>query len=187
MMPVLHELNLINRSLKVVFPVNSLDTNNINTSLSSVEISSLDKGLLFYNAVLKKFIVTYMGRRSDGEMFIVNFDIEKMDGYVLSQIDLYNPENIFSSSTFNINLPPAILADQLSAKNIGPHGTAFSITVTALNTPISYELLTYKNEIRVSSNGTFFGTLTSAGVHHVNYAVSNLYGTSKYCLTLITT
>jgi hypothetical protein len=117
-------------------------------------------------------------------MFIVNFDIEKIDGYVLSQIDLYSPENIFSDSTFNVNMPPIVLGDQLSAKNVS---STFSVTVTALNNPLSYELLIPNNNIRVTNNGTFSGTLSTAGIHHINYAVSNLYGTSKYCLTLIST
>lgn len=183
MLPVLHELDLTTRALKTIFP-SSEDEITIQNSLQGIQIKSVDRGLLFYNKLLKRFVITYLGKRVDDEMFVINFTIERIDGCTLSRVDLYNPDNIFTSSSFNVNMPP-VVSNNLSSIDIGAYTNTFTAVITALHNPTSYTLLNYTGTVTVNNSGVFVGTVPSPGIHHINYELSNSYGSSVYCLTVI--
>ena len=68
--------------------------------------------------------------------------------------------------------------------------TALTLAVSAYNNPTSYEIILNgpgSNQIQVTNAGTFTGTLTSSGLYHINYFISNEIGTTQYCLTLSAT
>jgi hypothetical protein len=86
-------------------------------------------------------------------------------------------------------MPPIVLTNYLSAVQVTTN-TAFTISVSAYNNPTSYELISNgpgSNQITVNNSGTFTGTLTSNGLYHINYFISNEIGTTQYCLTLSAT
>ena len=178
--PTLYELNLITRKYKQVFPTNSTDEENLTRSLSAISCTNLSRGSMHYNSSLYSYLITYTGTKANNKMFIADFRIKSTELLNLTEINIY--EYLFDSSV--INEPPIVLTPYLSTYYVGL--TPFTISVSAINNPTAYTLLTYTTEVTaVTSNGygVFAGTLP-AGLHHINYTVSNNIGDSIYCLTL---
>lgn len=178
--PALYEMDLPTRKYKKIFPTNSTDETNLTTTLSGVEFTNLSKGSLHFNSGLQTFLITYTGTDAEDKMFVADFYVKKEERLSLVKIDLYR--DLFDSAA--INEPPIVLTPYLSTINVGL--TPFSVSVSAINNPFAYTLLNYTTEVTaVTSNGygLFTGTLP-AGLHHINYTVSNNIGDSVYCLSL---
>ena len=177
--PVLYELDLPTRKHKKIFPTNPTDETNLK-SLSAISCTSLSRGSLHFNSSLYSYLITYTGTKANNKMFVVDYLIKSTELLNLTEINLY--EDSFDESV--VNEPPIVLTPYLSTINVGL--STFSISAFALNQPTAYTLLNYTNEVFVvpaSGCGVFTGIL-SAGLHHINYTVSNNIGDSTYCLTL---
>ena len=177
--PALYDFDLSSRKYKKVFPINSTNTTNLTAGLSSLEVKDLSRGTIHYNRSLDTYLITYKGTDTDNKMFVADFCIVPEENLNLTKINLYR--DLLDSSL--ISEPPIVLTPYLSAINVGL--TAFNISVSAINNPTAYSLLNYTTlSVELSSGyGVFTGTL-SAGLHHINYMVSNNVGDSIYCLTL---
>lgn len=171
--PQLYELDLSTRNYKQV-----LETNK--TQGEVMFYNTLTSPSLYYNSLLNTFLISYAGTDINDKMFVVDYSVKKENPLVLTKIDVYKDYY----NPIAINDPPITLSNYLSTISIGI--TPFSIAVSAINNPTSFELLNYSNHLSVSllnGYGVFVGQL-SAGLYHVNYKVSNNVGTSLHCLTL---
>jgi hypothetical protein len=175
--PHLYQLNLTNREHKLVFALTKE-----NNYKDAVLFKTLDTASLYYNSTLNTFLITYVGTDVDDKHFVADFHIKHENPMRLTEVncyrDFYNPTVA--------NEPPLTLAEYLTAIDIGLE--PFTIAVSAINDPTSFKLLNYTENISVSMEngyGVFVGQLSSAGLYHVNYQVSNHLGDSLYCLTLL--
>lgn len=175
--PYIYELNLSNREFKCIF--NTYENNKFGSPPTTFKV--LENASFYYNNLLKTFLVTYAGRDIQNKMFVVDYYVKNDDPAILTKIDLYRD----SYNPVIVNEPPSVLSCYLSAINIGLE--PFTIAVSAIGNPTSFELLNYTNEINVtllSGFGVFTGQLSSAGLYHVNYLTKNNIGESLFSLTL---
>jgi hypothetical protein len=103
----------------------------------------------------------------------------------LETIDVFENRNPYRVNT----MPPILLTQYLSAIPVTINST-FSLEVSAYNNPTAYEIIQTSSgvtELQVTSAGTFTGKLTSDGIHHINYSISNDVGSTYYALTLSAT
>lgn len=177
--PQLYVLDLATREFKLIFSFTKE-----NDYKEAVIFNTLDRASLYYNSTLNTFLITYVGMDNNNKIFVVDFSIKNESPTRLTDItsyrDFHNPEVP--------NEPPLVLSCFLSAIDIGIE--PFSISVSAINEPTSFKLLNYTNNISVSLEngyGVFVGQLSSSGLYHVNYLVSNQLGDSLYSLTLSAT
>ena len=178
--PVMYQLDISLKKLKKIFPLDSVNNSNLINGLSSLSIQTVSRGLLHYNSSLRTYLISYSGLDSAGKLFVADFYIKEEDQLNLVKIDIYR--DLFNP--FAINSPPIVLTPYLSTINVGLF--PFSVSVSATNNPFAYTLLNYTTEMTVVTSGGYgvFTGMLSAGLHHVNYTVSNNIGDSNYCLTL---
>ena len=175
--PSLYELDISSKKFKKIFPTNLTNTTNLTSGLNDINIKTIARGAIHFNKTLNTYLITYTGTDTSDKMFLVDFYIKSEENLNLTKINLY--KDFYNSSA--INEPPIVLTPYLSAIQVGLN--TFNVDVDALNSPTSYSLLNYATKVTVSKQGTFTGKL-SAGLHHINYKVSNKIGSSTYCLTL---
>ena len=164
------------------FPIKSSDYNTLEQGLSAYNPQS---GKFCYNDSTRTYGITYHALDSNDDVVFINIKLNRLEDLVLDTIDIYE-----NRSAYQINvMPPILLNYYLSAVPVTTN-SSFAITVSALNNPTSYELIQIgegTNQISLSSSGTFTGILTSDGLYHVNYTISNEVGSTQYCLTLSAT
>jgi hypothetical protein len=178
--PQLWEIEIDTRRTTFTFPT-SAEKQTIISSLSSLSAQSISRGLITYNDVNRNYLVTYNGVNVANKPFVVNFYIKNTGNKnVLEEIEIYKD----TTDTLLVTEPPAVLAQYLSAIPVSAN-VAFSINVSALNNPTYYTLVNYTSSVIVTNTGTFSGTLTATGIHHVNYAIGNEIGETYYSLTLV--
>jgi hypothetical protein len=111
-----------------------------------------------------------------------NIKLNRLEDLELNTIDIYENRTPYQLNT----MPPIVLTSYLSAIQVTTN-LAFTVSVSAYNNPTSYELILNgpgSTQVIVDNAGTFTGTLTSSGLYHINYFISNEIGTTQYCLTL---
>ena len=177
--PVLYEMNLNARSFKKVFPATTEDALSLTTNLSSISADSISNGTIYFNSTLQTFQIIYTGKNTSNKPFVAAFDLKKQEQILLSKINLY----LDKYDNLTANEPPSVFNCYLSAINVGK-SIPFTVSVSATNTPTNYSLINYTSEVSVANTGTFTGTLTTSGLHHINYIVSNPIGSTINCLTL---
>ncbi len=178
--PALYELDLSSIKFRKIFPTNSINVANVNAGLSSLEFKTLGRGTIHYNNSLGTYLITYTGTDLNDKMFVSDFHIKYEDWLNITKINLYR--DLFDPNT--VTEPPIVLDSYLEPITI-QSGT-FTVNVSALNSPTAYSLLNYNTQVSVVTAdgfGVFTGSL-SAGLHHINYVVSNSIGDSVYCLTI---
>lgn len=175
--PCIYELSLSNRDYKKVF-----DSFDNAEHQAPTKFASITNVCFSYNSLLDTFLITYSGFNELNKLFLVDYYVKRNTPFVLTKIDVYEDTFNFES----ITEPPIPLPQYLSAINVGLD--TFSVFVSAINNPTSFELLNYTNDVTVkmiSGYGVFTGQLSSAGLHHVNYRTKNEIGDSIYSLTLL--
>lgn len=177
--PVLYEMDLNTRSFKKVFPATTEDASSLTTNLSSISADSIFNGTIYFNSILQTFQIIYTGKNTSNKTFVAAFDLKKQEQILLSKINLY----LDKYDNLTTNEPPSVFNCYLSAINVGK-SIPFAVSVSATNTPTNYSLINYISEVSVANTGTFTGTLTASGLHHINYTVSNQIGSAINCLTL---
>lgn len=177
--PYLYELNLATREVKCVF--DSYKDNKYGPA--PIHFTFLENASLYYNSLLNTFLITYAGRDIEDKLFVADYYIKNERPVVLTKIDLY--KDFYAPEA--TNEPPLTVSNYLSVIDVGLE--PFTVAVSAINNPTSFELINYKNEISVATLtsvgvGVFTGQISSVGLHHVNYKVSNNLGYSLFSLTL---
>lgn len=180
--PVLYQTDVNVFRTNQIFPNNvfSVYANLSSPNLSSIDVSTLSRGLITYNSLKETFLVTYNGKDVNGQLFIVDFHIKNFDNPVLQKINIYTD----TSNQNSITEPPIVNITGLSALHI-PAGD-FNVNVDIDNNPTSVVLLNYDTSLTAvtAAGGVTFAGNLSAGLYHINYVVSNSIGDSTYCLTL---
>ena len=189
--PRLYKLDIDTMDFSLIFPTAGEDLTNIANTLSQVSISPTQDliGALTHNNTLQKYVVTYSGMDTsvNSQPVLINFEISNWDAPRLQSIDIY--KDLTSQRKIT---PPLILDvdNTLVFTNSTPYrvyvGVAFSITLPVIG-GTSYAI-TNDPTGQVSVNpttGVFSGTITTTGIHQINFAVSNNIGTSYYSLTLV--
>jgi Putative Ig domain len=88
-----------------------------------------------------------------------------------------------NAQTFTINPPPPVITSPTTAT--GQVGVAFSYTITATNSPTSYNATGLPAGLTVNtSTGLISGTPTTAGTYSVTISATNAGGTGSATLTL---
>src|SRR6184192_3092968 len=88
-----------------------------------------------------------------------------------------------NAQTFTINPPPPVIQPPFTAT--GQVGVAFSYTITATNSPTSYNATSLPAGLSVNtSTGVISGTPTTAGTYTVTISATNAGGTGSHTLTL---
>ena len=177
--PVLYEMDLNTRNFKKTFPITTEDTSSLITNLSSLSAESVSKGTIYFNSSYQTFQIVYTGKNTNNKTFVAAFDVKKQEQLSLAKINLY----LDKYDTTAINEPPSVLSNYLSAINV-VKDVPFSVSVIATNAPTNFALINYTSQVSVNNTGTFTGTLTTNGLHHINYVVSNQIGNMVNCLTL---
>jgi len=173
---------------KKIFPLEANSKSNLTASMQKIRFKSLNKATITYNQLQQMYVITYTGVNTLDDMFVVDFYIKNEKELLLTDINLYKNINLPI-----IQVPPTVLSPYLSAINV-PSLVPFTRTVvfdrttttTDIRYPMSISLLNYTESLQASADrgmGIFTGTL-SAGLHHINYKISNSVGSSIYCLTL---
>ena len=176
--PVLYEMDLNTRSFKKIFP-STKDALTLHTVVSGISADNIDNGTIYFNSALKTFQLIYTGKNTSNKTFVAAFDLKQENIILLSNINLYL--DTFDNSI--INEPPAVFSCYLSAINI-VKSVPFSVSISATNAPTNFALINYTSQVLANNTGTFSGTLTASGLHHINYIVSNNIGKTINCLTL---
>lgn len=172
--PFLYEYSLISKDLIKVFPKNLSDINTINT-LSSLDIQVIEPPVISYDELKKEFILTILGRNTNNKDNIIEISINNLPDMVLNDINVYTP-----TETLYNKVPPFVISPlsiSTSANNI------FTYTVSALNEPNTYTLLTATNWASVNNFGVFSLTSPSLiGNYFLPFVVSNNIGPTYYSL-----
>ena len=178
--PVLYEMDLNTRNFKKTFPITTEDTLSLTANLSSLSAESVSNGTIYFNSSYQTFQIIYTGKNTNNKTFVAALDVKKQEQLSLKNINLY----LDKYDTTAINEPPSVLSNYLSAINV-VKDAPFSISVIATNAPTTFSLINYSSpQVSVNNTGTFTGTLTTNGLHHINYVVSNQIGNMVNCLTL---
>lgn len=174
--PVLYELDLTTRNYTRVFQYNN------NPPIFAPYRSNAG---LNYNSALNTFLITYITKttqENSSDITVVDFYIKKQTVFTLTDIKFYN--NQFSQNTAE---PPSVLSSYLSCYEVTV-GAPFTISISAINSPTQFTLTNYVSAVTVNlvnGYGVFTGTVSSVGMHHLNYKVSNEVGESLYSLSLL--
>jgi len=134
---------------------------------------------LSYNNLQKSFLITYKGIDENDKMFVTDFVIEQEKDLILKKLNVY----IDNSNDQRIEEPPSI-DEEFFDTFVVPVSTLGAIQLIATNQPDTYTALTFVDNVTASNNGYINYYFESPGLYHVNYQVSNIIGTSQYCLTL---
>lgn len=175
--PYVYELDLASKQFKCIF--NTYENNKFGPPPTTFK--TLENASFYYNNLLKTFLITYAGRDIQNKMFVADYYVKNDAPATLTKIDLYRD----SYNPIIVNEPPSVLSCYLSAINIGLE--PFTIAVSAIGNPTSFELLNYQDHVSVtilSGFGVFTGQLSSAGLYHINYKTKNNVGESLFSLTL---
>lgn len=173
--PQIFELDLSNRKYKKVFE--------LNTNVSLPVFATTPTCCLHFNKNLNTFLITYAGQDFNAKLNVLDFYVKSGETFELIDTNWYKDQ--FDST--QIQEPPIITSQYLSCFNVGTYN--FSISVSGLNFPTSYEiinsapLLSGVSVRLLDGYGVFSGTVP-AGMHHINYKVKNSIGESIYSLTL---
>ena len=176
--PRLTEFDLNSNSYKEIFPNAKTTKEDIVNSFAGIEIRSLSDSSFYYNEEQRTYLITYKGLNGDNKTFLTDFSIQQLEVPVLTEINHYidnvNPAAILE--------PPIISHEYLDV--IGT-GLNFVVTVSGINNPTTYSINTTNvPTVQVTNNGTFTGSVTSSGLYHINYTVSNEIGSNVFCLSL---
>ncbi len=177
--PVLYKYEINSNKSEKQFPATLSDINALQTSLSAY---TPIEACLTYNETTRTFGITYQATDSLGDLVFINIKLKRLEDIELESIDIY--ENKHRLQT--ITMPPIVLSYHLSAIPVTKN-VPFSYTVSGLNNPTAYAIIdagSIFNQINVNASGTFTGTITAAGLYHVQYSLSNQIGSTQYSLTL---
>jgi hypothetical protein len=178
--PVLYTYNLNSSSFNKIFPTTQYNT--LRTTLSSY---TPKEGRFVYNSSTRTYGITYNAKDVNDGIVFINLKLKRLEDIELETIDVFENRNPYRVNT----MPPILLTQYLSAIPVTINST-FSLEVSAYNNPTAYEIIQTSSgvtELQVTSAGTFTGKLTSDGIHHINYSISNDVGSTYYALTLSAT
>ena len=177
--PSLYTYDLNTGLFVKIFPITSAEYNTLDTTLSAY---TPKEGRFTYNSSTRTYGITYHCTDANEDIVFVNLKLNRLEDLELASIDVY--ENRTSDQTNT--MPPIVLTNYLSAIPVTAN-TTFNITVSSYNSPSTYSLINYgpgSNQVTLNSTGTFTGNLTSVGLYHINYTISNDVGSTQYSLTL---
>ena len=180
--PELMELDLNTRTYRKVFPNYLIPASKLvseSDGIGRVVVEQLDRGCLSYNNLQKSFLLTYKGVDENNKLFVVDFIIEQEKDLIVKNLVVY----IDNSNDERIEEPPAV-SDEFFDTFITPLSTFGTIQLSATNQPQTYKVLTFADNVTATNDGYFNYYFEKAGLYQVNYEVSNIIGTSQYCLTL---
>lgn len=168
--PELYKLDLVTRDFQKIFP-NRQDVTTLRTVLSTY--TTFDPPILSYDKTKNEFLLTVLGDGTD----IIEFTMLNIPNTPLQNITVYTPSNE------NNNLPPVVTS---SLSLTGTTSVTFNYTVSAANTPTSYQVTdsTTYPWISANSSGVFTGTPTTSGNFYVPFVVTNSVGPTYYSLNI---
>lgn len=179
--PVLYNLSLIDNSFTKVFPLGITNQQSVSLGLTGISVSSLDKAAMHFNSMQQTYLLTYKGFDAAGKMFVVDFNVEQMEDMVLKSVDRFLDTSVVSTI---INPPEITNAVFFNAYSVVA-GSAFTITLSADNSPTDWEITsTHAFSISANNSGQFFGMIPTPGTYYINYKVSNSGGSVIYPLMI---
>lgn len=145
------------------------------TICSETSALTANSGVITYNSLFDQYMITYSGFSQTGP-FLAVLKVADEENLVLKSINIYKNSfaNLFGG-------PPAVSVQYLSSIPVTVL-VPFSINIPATNNPTKFT--TTSVNVSADNFGTFTGILPTNGLHHINYTVSNVVGSTNYCLTL---
>ena len=159
------EVDLTSLSLKTTFT----------TLVTGVLAKNIENCLINYNADISSILVTINGKDITEAPYIVDLLFKLIaDKCELVETTIYTSQEYKKLPEFNST---AATFYTLSSNFV-------NLQLQVENSPSSFELLNYKNELTLTQTGLLTGTLTSTGLHFVNFQVTNEAGSCTFGITL---
>lgn len=175
--PELYELNLETNSFVKQIPADPQEQTLLTQTLSSLNVISVDEGLLTYNKSLQQYLLTVPGILTDNTPFIVDLLIDERQYYTITDVSIYKQ--------FDTQSPPYLSGFEAQRNITMLSSFAFvlpsteSITsVQLINAPVTVTASLTNNNQAVLISGNF----ASVGLDNVICNVSNSVGANQFPL-----
>jgi hypothetical protein len=172
LVPNLFEYNLINGTLRKVFPITQKDIFKL-TRLNTLNLKQVFKPKLSYNKNIKQYVFTVLGITQSNENVVIEFKLNFLT-YDIYSLTIYYP-------SYEI-LPPTINHSLLYTLTGGEN---FSIQLTSTPINATFNSLNLPNWANLNSSGILTGTvpIDATGSIFTTFTVNNNSGLTYQILT----